>query len=190
MDIVLTIPGLVLLSPLLLAIAVAFKLDSPGPVFFRQPRMGRGHRVFRIFKFRTMVADAEELRSQYLQANEASGPLFKIRDDPRITRVGDWLRAFSLDELPQLLNVLKGEMSLVGPRPFVVYEDELIDGWARERLDLTPGMTGLWQVLGRNDIGFDEMVRLDYLYVNNWSLWWDLKLLFRTVPIVFGRRGY
>ncbi len=100
------------------------------------------------------------------------------------------MRAVSLDELPQLLNVLKGEMSLVGPRPFVVYEDELIDGWARERLDLTPGMTGLWQVLGRNDIGFDEMVRLDYLYVNNWSLWWDLKLLLRTVPIVLGRQGY
>ena len=104
--------------------------------------------------------------------------------------MGGWLRRLSLDELPQLFNVLKGEMSLVGPRPFVVYEDEKIDGWARRRLDLTPGITGLWQVLGRNDIGFEEMVRLDYLYVNNWSLWWDLKLLLRTAPIVFSRKGY
>ena len=107
-----------------------------------------------------------------------------------MTRVGGILRRLALDELPQLLNVLRGEMSLVGPRPFVIHEDIEIDGWARRRLDLTPGMTGLWQVLGRNDIGFDEMVKLDYLYVTNWSLWWDIKLLLRTVPIVFGRRGW
>ena len=189
-DLSLTIPGLVTLSPLFLFFALAIKLDSPGPVFFRQPRMGRGNHVFRIYKFRTMVHGAEEMRDDLLPANESSGPLFKIRVDPRVTRVGSWLRRLSLDELPQLLNVLKGEMSLVGPRPFVVYEDKKIDGWARRRLDLTPGITGLWQVLGRNAIDFEEMVKLDFLYVNNWSLWWDIKLLLRTVPIVFARRGY
>jgi exopolysaccharide biosynthesis polyprenyl glycosylphosphotransferase len=190
LDLALTLPGLLLLSPLLLAIAIAVKLDSPGPVLFRQPRMGREQRVFQIFKFRTMVVGAEQLRSNLLAANETSGPLFKIRQDPRVTRVGRFLRLLSLDELPQLLNVLKGEMSLVGPRPFVVYEDEKIDGWARRRLELTPGITGLWQVLGRHEMSFEEMVKLDYLYVNNWSLWGDIKLLLRTAPIVFGRRGY
>lgn len=189
-DLVLTSLGLVVLAPLLLLIAVAIKLDSPGPVFFRQPRMGRNERVFRIFKFRTMVDGAEELRGDLLAANESSGPLFKIRSDPRVTRVGRWLRKLTLDELPQLLNVFKGEMSLVGPRPFVVHEDEKINGWARRRLALTPGMTGVWQVLGRNDIPYEEMVKLDYLYVNNWSLWWDIKLLLRTVPVVVARRGY
>jgi len=189
-DLVLTIPGLILIAPALLLIAAAIKLDSRGPVFFRQPRMGRGHEVFEIIKFRTMQDGAEQRRSELVAVNESTGPLFKIREDPRVTRVGRWLRTLSLDELPQLLNVIKGEMSLVGPRPFVVYEDEKIDGWARRRLDLTPGITGLWQVLGRNDIGFEEMVKLDYLYVNNWSLWWDLKLLLRTAPVVFSRRGY
>jgi exopolysaccharide biosynthesis polyprenyl glycosylphosphotransferase len=189
-DLALTIPGLLLLSPLFLLIALAIKLDSRGPVFFRQPRTGRNGRIFRIFKFRTMVDGAEQLRGDLLAANESSGPLFKIRADPRVTRVGGWLRKLTLDELPQLLNVLKGEMSLVGPRPFPVYEDEKINGWARRRLDLTPGMTGVWQVLGRNDIPFEEMVKLDYLYANNWSLSWDVKLLLRTVPIVLTRRGY
>jgi exopolysaccharide biosynthesis polyprenyl glycosylphosphotransferase len=189
-DVVLTILGLAFLAPLFLVTAIAIKVDSRGPVFFRQARMGRNERVFRIFKFRTMVDRAEDLRDDLLPTNESSGPLFKIRRDPRVTRLGKWLRKLSLDELPQLLNVLKGEMSLVGPRPFVVYEDEKIDGWARRRLDLTPGMTGVWQVLGRNDIPYEEMVKLDYLYVNNWSLWWDIKLLLRTVPVVFARRGY
>jgi lipopolysaccharide/colanic/teichoic acid biosynthesis glycosyltransferase len=137
-----------------------------------------------------MVAGAEGMRESLLDANESSGPLFKIRRDPRVTRVGAWLRRLSIDELPQLFNVLRGEMSLVGPRPFVLYEDDKIDGWARRRLDLMPGITGLWQVLGRNDIDFQEMVKLDYLYVNNWSLWWDIKLLLKTIPIVFARRGY
>jgi exopolysaccharide biosynthesis polyprenyl glycosylphosphotransferase len=190
LDIALTIPGLLLLAPMFLLIALAIKLDSRGPVFFTQPRMGRNHEVFNIIKFRTMYLGAETRREDLLDANEASGPLFKMRYDPRVTLVGRWLRRLSLDELPQLLNVLKGEMSLVGPRPFVLYEDEQIEGWARRRLDLTPGITGLWQVLGRNDIGFEEMVKLDYLYVNNWSLWWDLKLLLRTAPIIFSRRGY
>jgi exopolysaccharide biosynthesis polyprenyl glycosylphosphotransferase len=190
LDLALTIPGLLALAPVFVIVAVAIKLDSRGPVFFRQPRMGRDHEVFEIIKFRTMVDGAEGMRSGLLDANESTGPLFKIRSDPRVTRIGRWLRRLSLDELPQLLNVVKGEMSLVGPRPFVIYEDEKIDGWARRRLDLTPGITGLWQVLGRNDIEFEEMVKLDYIYVNNWSLWWDIKLLLRTAPVVFTRRGY
>jgi exopolysaccharide biosynthesis polyprenyl glycosylphosphotransferase len=190
LDLSFTIVGLILLAPMFAFIAVAIKLDSRGPVFFKQRRMGRDQRVFEIIKFRTMHVGAEQQRADLLPDNESTGPLFKIRDDPRVTRVGWWVRTLSLDELPQLFNVLKGEMSLVGPRPFVIYEDDKIAGWARRRLELTPGITGLWQVLGRNDIGFEEMVKLDYLYVNNWSLWWDVKLLLRTAPIIFSRRGY
>ena len=191
-DLCLTIPALIILSPFLLVIAIAIKLDSSGPVFFRQARTGRDDEQFEIVKFRTMVVGAEQMRmsGDLADENESSGPLFKIRQDPRVTRVGRVLRRFSIDELPQLFNVVSGKMSLVGPRPFVVYEDDKIDGWARRRLDLTPGITGLWQVLGRNDIAYDEMVKLDYLYVTNWSLWWDMKLLLRTIPIVFGRSGY
>ena len=189
-DLALTVPTLILISPLLLLIAVAIKIDSRGPVLFKQARMGREDEAFEILKFRTMVLGAEQMRDGLLDDNESDGPLFKIRDDPRVTRVGRMLRRFSIDELPQLFNVVRGKMSLVGPRPFVIYEDDKIDGWARRRLDLTPGITGLWQVLGRNDIEYDEMVKLDYLYVTNWSLWWDIKLLLRTVPIVVGRDGY
>src|SRR5581483_154677 len=157
---------------------------------FRQPRIGRNDRVFQIIKFRTMVEEAELMRDLLLSVHERSGPLCKGRAAPRVTRVGRILRRFSLDELPRLFNVVRGEMSLVGPRPFVVHEDEKIDGWARRRLDLTPGMTGVWQVLDRTDIDFEEMVKLDHLYVNNWSLWWDVKLILRTLPVVFSRRGY
>ena len=189
-DITLSTLGLIAIAPVFAIVALAIKLDSPGPILFRQRRMGRNDRVFDIIKFRTMVTGAETMRDELLDENESSGPLFKIRRDPRVTRVGWWLRRLSLDELPQLINVLKGEMSLVGPRPFVVYEDVKIAGWARRRLDLTPGITGLWQVLGRNEIPFEEMVKLDYLYVNSWSLWWDVKILLRTVPVVFRRRGY
>jgi lipopolysaccharide/colanic/teichoic acid biosynthesis glycosyltransferase len=145
--------------------------------------------VFRIFKFRTMVVDAESMRDDLLERNEMSGPLFKIKDDPRITRVGRFLRRTSLDELPQLINVLRGEMSLVGPRPFVIYEDDKIIGWARRRLDLTPGITGLWQVMGRNDMPFEEMVKLDHMYVTRWSLLWDFKILLKTIPSVLRRQG-
>jgi lipopolysaccharide/colanic/teichoic acid biosynthesis glycosyltransferase len=161
-------------------------------VFFRQPREGRGGRQFRIVKFRTMVDGAEARRFELAQLNdmEGEGPLFKIKEDPRVTRVGRVLRKWSIDELPQLWNVLRGEMSLVGPRPFVVHESEQITGWAGRRLETTPGITGLWQVLGRNDIPFDEMVKLDYIYVTNWSLWWDIKILVQTLPVVFARRGY
>lgn len=190
-DIVASGLGLLVLTPLLAAIAIAIRIDSPGPIFFRQRRHGRGGSVFEIVKFRTMVADAEAQRMAMAHMNEmeGSGPLFKMANDPRITKIGAFLRKTSLDELPQLWNVLRGEMSLVGPRPFVVHESEQITGWAGRRLDTTPGITGLWQILGRNDIPFDEMVKLDYVYVTNWSLWWDIKILLRTIPTVLGRKG-
>jgi exopolysaccharide biosynthesis polyprenyl glycosylphosphotransferase len=193
-DIVLASIGLVLLAPLFGLIALLIKLDSPGPVFFRQLRMGRGGQLFEILKFRTMVVDAEERKRDFLHLNKHAGSgsaahMFKIPNDPRITRLGRVLRRYSLDELPQLLNVLKGQMSLVGPRPLVLDEDRYVGEWARRRLDLRPGMTGLWQVLGRSDIPFDEMVKLDYQYVTTWSLWYDVRLLFRTIPLVVQARG-
>jgi lipopolysaccharide/colanic/teichoic acid biosynthesis glycosyltransferase len=180
--------GLILLSPLLLAIAIAIRIDSRGPVLFRQERVGRGGRVFRMLKFRSMVKDADRLKAGLAEHNESDG-LFKIADDPRVTRVGGWLRRTSLDELPQLLNVLRGEMSLVGPRPLVLEDDSRVEGWDRRRLHLTPGMTGPWQVLGSARIPLNEMVKLDYLYVGNWSLWGDLKILARTVGFVLRGRG-
>jgi exopolysaccharide biosynthesis polyprenyl glycosylphosphotransferase len=195
MDVTLAGAGLVLLAPVFVLIACLIKLDTPGPVFFRQIRMGSGGKVFRIFKFRTMVADAEERKAQLGGLNKHARPgsdprMFKIPDDPRTTRVGRFFRRLSIDELPQLINVLKGEMSLVGPRPLILDEDRHVGDWARRRLDLRPGMTGLWQVLGRSDIPFDEMVKLDYLYVTTWSLWQDFRLLFRTIPLVVtGQRG-
>ncbi len=153
-------------------------------------RHGRGGEEFQIVKFRTMVADAEAQRSSWPTSTRwRRRAAVQDPDDPRITRVGAFLRKSSLDELPQLWNVLRGEMSLVGPRPFVVHEAEQITGWAGRRLDTTPGITGLWQVLGRNDIPFDEMVKLDYVYVTNWSLWWDIKILLQTIPTVLGRKG-
>ena len=182
---------LMFLAPVLAAVAVAIRLDSRGPIIFRQPRRGRDGSTFPIAKFRTMHVDAESQRDAVLHLNEVDGPLFKVKTgrDPRVTRVGAFLRKTSLDELPQLWNVLRGDMSLVGPRPFVVYEADRITGWGRRRLDMTPGVTGLWQVLGRNDIPFDEMLKLDYLYVTNWSVWWDLKILCQTIPVVLARRG-
>ncbi|MGH2745043.1 MAG: sugar transferase [Thermoleophilaceae bacterium] len=188
-DLVVAGAGLLLLSPLLGVVALAIKLDSPGPVFFRQARHGRGGSVFHILKFRTMYDGAEAQRQALAARNEVDGALFKIKEDPRITRVGRLLRSTSIDELPQLWNVLRGEMSLVGPRPFVIHESSQITGWASRRLDLTPGITGLWQVLGRNDMPFEEMVKLDYIYVTNWSLWWDFKILCQTIPVVLSRRG-
>jgi exopolysaccharide biosynthesis polyprenyl glycosylphosphotransferase len=189
-DVVLSSIALVVLAPLLAAVAAAIRLDSSGPAIFRQPRRGRDGSTFRMLKFRTMYDGAEARRAHVLHLNEVDGPLFKVKGvDPRVTRVGGFLRRTSLDELPQLWNVLRGEMSLVGPRPFVVYEADQITGWASRRLDMTPGITGLWQVLGRNDMPFDEMVKLDYLYVTSWSLWWDLKILCQTIPVVLARRG-
>ncbi|MEX2196017.1 MAG: sugar transferase [Thermoleophilaceae bacterium] len=181
--------GLLVLSPLLLAIALAVKLNSRGPVLFDQCRIGRDNKPFQMLKFRTMVDGADELKESLSHLNEADGPMFKIADDPRVTRVGRLLRRTSLDELPQLWNVLRGEMSLVGPRPLVPSEDDHVIGWHRARLDLTPGLTGPWQVLGRTAIPFQEMVKLDYLYVSDWSLWNDVKLLIQTAPVVMRRRG-
>jgi len=174
--------------PLLLVLAVAIKLDSPGPVFFRQERIGRGAVGFRLVKLRTMAIDAEARRAELLAQSKDPGWLH-LEHDPRITRIGRLLRLSSLDELPQLWNVLRGDMSLVGPRPLVAEEDRMVNGWARGRLDLTPGITGLWQVLGRTSIPFEEMVKLDYLYVTNWSLWGDVRLILRTLPVVLRRSG-
>ena len=151
--------------------------------------MGRGGRVFRIYKLRSMHVDAEQRRYDLAEQNEYSGPMFKIKSDPRTTRVGAIIRKWSLDEVPQIFNVLRGEMSLVGPRPLWVDEAARCRGWTKKRLDITPGITGLWQVTGRNDVPFDEMVKLDYMYVTGWSLSWDIKLLLETIPAVLGRRG-
>jgi exopolysaccharide biosynthesis polyprenyl glycosylphosphotransferase len=192
MDVVLAGIGLLLLSPILLGIAVAIKLDSRGPVLFRQLRVGQAGRPFTILKFRTMVGDADARKGDVAHLNKHLGfdsRMFKIPDDPRVTRVGRFLRRHSLDELPQLINVLRGDMSLVGPRPLIVEEARHVDGWARRRVNLKPGITGLWQVLGRSDIPFDEMVNCDYVYVTTWSLWGDVRLLFRTIPVVVGTSG-
>jgi lipopolysaccharide/colanic/teichoic acid biosynthesis glycosyltransferase len=179
---------LVFLAPLLLSIAAAIKLTSPGPMLFRQTRVGRDGQPFEMLKFRTMYDGADAQKRELWSLNEADG-LFKIADDPRITRVGRLLRRTALDELPQLYNVLRGQMSLVGPRPLVLDEDRRIHGWYRRRLSLTPGMTGDWQVFGAARIPLREMATIDYLYVSNWSLWADIKILLRTIPFVVGRRG-
>jgi len=179
---------LLLTAPLFAVIAAAIKLDSRGPVFFHQERIGLWGRRFRLVKFRTMTADAERLRGSLLARSKDPGWLH-LDDDPRVTRVGRVLRQSSLDELPQLWNVLKGEMSLVGPRPIVPSEDSQLDGWRRSRIDLAPGLTGLWQVMGRTSIPFEEMIRLDFVYVTNWSLWTDIRLVLRTLPAVLRRKG-
>jgi exopolysaccharide biosynthesis polyprenyl glycosylphosphotransferase len=181
--------GLLAISPLLVVIAIAIKLDNRGPVFFRQLRVGRHGNRFQMLKFRTMIPDADAMKDSLRHRNEAKEGLFKIAQDPRVTRVGRLLRTSALDELPQLLNVFKGEMSLVGPRPLVVEEDQRVEGWHRRRLELMPGMTGPWQILGPSRVPLKEMVAIDYLYVANWSLWTDVKILLRTVPHVLGRRG-
>ncbi|MGO9490321.1 MAG: sugar transferase [Solirubrobacteraceae bacterium] len=181
--------GLLAVSPLLIGITIAIKLDSRGPVFFRQLRVGRHGQRFNMLKFRTMVPEAESMKDSLRDQNEAMEGLFKIAEDPRVTRVGRWLRRTALDELPQLLNIVRGEMSLVGPRPLVIEEDQRIEGWHRRRLELMPGMTGPWQILGPARVPLREMVAIDYLYVANWSPWTDIKILLRTVPHVVGRRG-
>jgi lipopolysaccharide/colanic/teichoic acid biosynthesis glycosyltransferase len=181
--------ALIAVAPLMAAIALAITLDSRGPVLFRQTRVGRDGRHFRICKFRTMTTDAEQRKAELRAAAAGNGGLFKLEDDPRVTRVGKFLRKTSLDELPQLLNVLSGSMSLVGPRPLIVDEDEQIKGFDRRRLQLTPGMTGPWQILGSQRVPLPEMVKLDYLYVASWSLWQDVKIMLRTVPYMLARKG-
>ncbi|MDF1513368.1 MAG: undecaprenyl-phosphate glucose phosphotransferase [Anaerolineae bacterium] len=188
-DVITVCLGFILGWPILLIIALAIKLDSPGPVLFNQVRVGKNHREFSIYKFRTMRVGAEEDLSKLLDKNEADGPLFKIRDDPRSTRIGRILRQTSLDELPQIWNVLKGEMSLVGPRPPIPAEVAQYKSWHKQRLSVPPGMTGLWQVSGRSELTFDEMVLLDLYYIENWSPLMDLSIMLRTIPKVLIREG-
>jgi exopolysaccharide biosynthesis polyprenyl glycosylphosphotransferase len=187
-DVVGSAVSLALLSPLFALIALAIKLGSPGPVLYRQRRAGRHGKPFLMLKFRSMVDGADTMQEELRHLNEAVG-VFKIADDPRITRVGRWLRRLHVDELPQLVNVLRGEMSLVGPRPLPLDEDRRLEGWHRRRLDLRPGITGVWQVLGSSRIPVSEMVRIDYQYVANWSLWNDVRILLLTVPQVVRRQG-
>jgi exopolysaccharide biosynthesis polyprenyl glycosylphosphotransferase len=178
-----------LLSPLFLLIAVLIRWDSPGPALYRQVRCGVNGRRFTFYKFRSMEMGAEEKRKDLLHLNEMSGPVFKIKDDPRVTRVGRFLRKTSMDELPQLFNVLRGNMSFVGPRPLPAEEVEKIKGWQRRRLSMKPGITGLWQVSGRNHVDFHDWVKLDLEYIDNWSLWLDLKILLKTIPAVLSGKG-
>jgi exopolysaccharide biosynthesis polyprenyl glycosylphosphotransferase len=189
LDVVIASVGLVLLSPLLLLISFAIRLDSPGPVLFRQIRVGKGERLFALYKFRTMREGAETEQAKLLDLNEATGPLFKIRNDPRVTSTGRFLRRSSLDELPQFFNVLMGHMSLVGPRPAPPSEVQQYQPWHKRRLEVPPGMSGLWQVSGRSQLTFDEMVLLDLYYIENWSPLLDLQILLRTVPQFFLRKG-
>jgi exopolysaccharide biosynthesis polyprenyl glycosylphosphotransferase len=188
-DIVVAAAILVVGLPLWLLIALAVALDSRGGVLFRSSRVGLHERRFGMLKFRTMHVDAEARQEELEAANEAAGPLFKIRRDPRVTRAGRLLRRFSLDEVPNILNVLRGEMSLVGPRPLPLRDYELLDDWHRKRSLILPGMTGLWQIAGRSDLSFDELVRLDFYYIERWSLWLDVTILAKTIPAVVARRG-
>ena len=188
-DIVGAVVGLVISSPLMLAIAVAIKLTSSGPAFFTQERYGLNKRRFRMWKFRTMVPDAENRQAALEARNEARGPVFKIRNDPRLTGVGRFLRKFSIDEWPQLWNVLKGDMSLVGPRPAVPEEVEHYQTWQRRRLRMRPGLTCLWAVAGRDTLDFDTWMKMDMQYIDTWSLALDWKIILRTIPRVLTGRG-
>jgi len=189
MDILISSLGLILLSPLFAVIALAIRIDSQGPAIFRQIRVGRSEHPFSVYKFRSMRPDAEQEKEQLLDQNQAKGPLFKMRNDPRITTVGRILRRTSLDELPQLLNVLMGQMSLVGPRPGLPEEVQRYQPWHKRRLEVAPGITGLWQVSGRSELSFDEMVLLDLYYIEHWSPFLDLYILLRTVPQPFLGKG-
>jgi exopolysaccharide biosynthesis polyprenyl glycosylphosphotransferase len=188
-DLVVAGVALAVLSPLLLACALAVRLSGPGPVLFSQLRIGRDGKPFTIHKFRSMVADAEDRLAELRDRNQADGLLFKLHDDPRVTRVGRFLRTWSLDELPQLLDVVRGDMSLVGPRPPLPSEVADYDDWLRNRLRVKPGLTGLWQVSGRHQSSFADYVRHDLFYVENWSLSLDLYIVLRTIPAVLGRSG-
>jgi len=188
-DLVVAGLGTLVTTPLWLVVAIAIKVTSPGPVLYRQARVGQRGRPFTMLKFRTMVNGADSMLEALRARNEASGPLFKLRDDPRVTRVGRWLRRWSLDELPQLLNVLRGDMSLVGPRPPLPEEVRQYEEWQFDRLEVRPGITGLWQVSGRSDLSFEEYVRLDLFYIENWSLAYDLYIVAKTLPILLSRRG-
>lgn len=189
LDVLSAAAGLILFGPLMLVLGLIVRLDSNGPMFYRSRRTGRNGRIFTFYKLRSMSMDAHQRRSELLHLNEVQGPIFKIRKDPRVTRIGGWLRRTSLDELPQLLNVLKGDMSLVGPRPPLPEEVERYEPWQRRRLDVQPGITCLWQISGRSRIGFEEWMRLDLEYIRHRSFGLDLKILLRTVPAVLSREG-
>ena len=188
-DVILSILSLVVLSPLFLFLALLVKLTSKGPVLFRQIRCGLGGRQFVLLKFRSMVVDADELLADLSALNEAEAPLFKMRNDPRCTKLGRWMRMFSMDELPQLWNILRGDMSLVGPRPPLPQEVEQYQPWQRRRLRMRPGLTCLWALEGRSQLRFERLTRLDLLYIDNWSVWLDLKILIKTIPTVLSGRG-
>jgi exopolysaccharide biosynthesis polyprenyl glycosylphosphotransferase len=188
-DVAIAVAGLVALSPLLALIAVWVRVRDGGPVLFRQTRIGEHGRPFEVVKFRTMIPDAEARLGELQELNEIQGHAFKVTDDPRVTRTGGVLRALSLDELPQLWNVLRGEMSLVGPRPPLPREVAGYDVWHRRRLSMKPGITGLWQVAARREAEFDRWVRMDLEYIDRWSLWLDLKIIARTIPAVIGQQG-
>ena len=190
MDFILSYVLLVVLAPLFLITGLLIKITSPGPIFFVQERVGLNKRRFRLYKFRTMIADAEQKLAEVEHLNEVSGPVFKIKDDPRISGIGKFLRRTSIDELPQLFNVLKGDMSLVGPRPLPVRDFHGFDqDWQRRRFSVRPGITCLWQVNGRSDLSFDKWMELDMEYIDQWSLWLDLKILAQTVPAVLRGSG-
>ncbi|MBC5628540.1 sugar transferase [Clostridium sp. NSJ-6] len=185
-DITISGLALIILIPLFLVVAILIKVESAGRVIFPQDRVGKDGEIFRMYKFRSMVANAEELKRKLILENEATGPMFKIKNDPRITTIGRFLRRTSIDELPQLFNVLKGDMSLVGPRPSLPEEVEKFDLWMLRRLDVKPGLTCYWQVMGRNSIGFEEWMKLDVKYVNERTLWIDIKLIFKTFSVLLG----
>ena len=181
--------GLILLSPIIAIVACAVKFTSKGPIFFSQKRVGKNGELFEMYKFRSMVVNAEELKEDLEEQNEMSGPMFKIKDDPRITKVGKFIRKTSIDELPQLWNILKGDMSLVGPRPSLPKEVEQFDNWMFKRLSVRPGLTCYWQVSGRNNIDFEDWMKLDCRYVDERNLWIDIKLIFKTVFVLFGDKN-
>jgi exopolysaccharide biosynthesis polyprenyl glycosylphosphotransferase len=188
-DVVVSATVLVAGLPLWLLVAGLVKATSAGPVFYRDRRIGVDEQPFAMLKFRTMYADAAAQQSRLEDANEADGPLFKLRDDPRVTPVGAFLRRFSLDEIPQVLNVLRREMSLVGPRPLPLRDYDRLEEWHRKRYLVLPGMTGLWQISGRSNLAFDDLVRLDFYYLETWSVWLDISILLKTIPAVLMRRG-
>lgn len=181
--------GLILLSPVIVIVACAVKFTSKGPVFFSQKRVGKNGQIFNMYKFRSMVVNAEEIKEKLAHQNEMSGPMFKMKDDPRVTKVGKFIRKTSLDELPQLWNVLKGDMSLVGPRPSLPKEVKQFEKWMFRRLTVKPGLTCYWQVSGRNNIDFEDWMKLDISYVEDRNLWIDIKLIFKTVLVLFGDKN-
>jgi exopolysaccharide biosynthesis polyprenyl glycosylphosphotransferase len=185
-DVIASFIGLILLSPILVVVGILIKLESKGPMVFTQKRVGKDGKEFDMYKLRSMIVNAEEIKEKLKEQNEMSGPMFKMKDDPRITKVGKFIRKTSIDELPQLLNVLKGEMSLVGPRPSLPNEVKEFESWMLKRLDVKPGLTCYWQVMGRNNIDFEEWMQLDVKYVNERSLWLDIKLIVKTFFVLFG----